>query len=128
VTESEPVSMSCETTFERDLHAVRDRAELGVLFTSLCNRLAADLKRKGYVGRNIGIKLRFDNFQSITRAITLTEPTDDAALIRRTAGQCLKRAPLQRKLRLLGVRVGGLRRAEEMRALAIDSERTLSLF
>ena len=29
VTESEPVSMSRETTFERDLHAVRDRAELG---------------------------------------------------------------------------------------------------
>ena len=34
VTESEPVSMSRETTFERDLHAVRDRAELGAIFTS----------------------------------------------------------------------------------------------
>ncbi len=36
VTESEPVSISRETTFERDLHAVRDRAELGAIFTRLC--------------------------------------------------------------------------------------------
>ena len=34
VTESEPVSMSRETTFDRDLHAVRDRAELGAIFTA----------------------------------------------------------------------------------------------
>jgi DNA polymerase-4 len=47
VTESEPVSMSRETTFERDLHAVRDRAELGAIFTDLCTRVAEDLRRKG---------------------------------------------------------------------------------
>jgi DNA polymerase-4 len=40
VTESEPVSMSRETTFDRDLHAVRDRAELGAIFTDLCERVA----------------------------------------------------------------------------------------
>jgi DNA polymerase-4 len=50
VTESEPVSMSRETTFERDLHAVRDKAELGAIFTDLCERLAEDLRRKGYGG------------------------------------------------------------------------------
>jgi DNA polymerase-4 len=126
VTDSEPVSMSRETTFERDLHAVRDRAELGALFTSLCGRLAADLQRKGYVGRNIGIKLRFDDFQSVTRATTLAEPTADATLIRRTAGQCLKRVPLQRKLRLLGVRVGALARAGAAPAAgAADPARSL---
>jgi len=55
VTESEPVSMSRETTFERDLHAVRDKAELGRIFTWLCEKLAQDLQRKGYVGKTIGI-------------------------------------------------------------------------
>ena len=108
VTTSEPVSMSCETTFERDLHAVRDRTELSAVFTSLCERLAADLSRHGYAGRTIGVKLRYDNFQSVTRAQTLEFHTADAAVIRRTAGLCLKRAPLARRLRLLGVRVGGL--------------------
>ncbi|MDE2220801.1 MAG: DNA polymerase IV [Gammaproteobacteria bacterium] len=105
---SEPVSMSCETTFERDLHAVRDRPELSAVFTSLCARLAADLARHGYAGRTIGVKLRYDNFQSVTRAQTLEFHTADATVIRRTAGQCLKRAPLERRLRLLGVRVGNL--------------------
>ena len=42
VTESEPVSMSRETTFDRDLHAVRDRPELGSVFTELCMKLAGD--------------------------------------------------------------------------------------
>src|SRR6185369_14710353 len=59
VTESEPVSFSRETTFERDLHAVRDRPELSAIFTQLCEQVAADLQRKGYAGRTIGIKLRF---------------------------------------------------------------------
>ncbi len=108
VTESEPVSMSCETTFERDLHAVRDRPELSAVFTSLCERLAADLTRHGFAGRTIGVKLRYDNFQSVTRAQTLEYHTADATVIRHTAGLCLKRAPLERRLRLLGVRVGGL--------------------
>jgi DNA polymerase IV len=126
VTESEPVSLSRETTFERDLHAVRDRAELGALFTRLCQQVAADLQRKGYRGKTIGIKLRFDDFQIITRDHTLTEPTDDAAQIRRVAGLCLKRAPLERRLRLLGVRVGTLTRANE--AQASVTPQTGSLF
>ena len=110
-TSSEPVSMSRETTFERDLHAVHDRAELGALFTRLCREVAADLQRQGYVGRTIGIKLRYDDFSGVTRDRTLDSYTADAALIRRAAGQCLKRAPLGRRLRLLGVRVGGLVRS-----------------
>jgi DNA polymerase IV len=108
VTESEPVSMSRETTFERDLHAVRDREELRALFTQLCLRVAQDLERHGYVGKTIGVKLRYDNFQRATRDQTLDFHTSDATVIRRAAGLCLKRAPLDRRLRLLGVRVAGL--------------------
>ena len=112
VTESEPVSMSRETTFERDLHAVRDRAQLRELFTTLCEQLADDLQRHGYVGKTIGVKLRYDNFQRATRDTTIDGYTNDAALIRRTAGLCLKRAPLERRLRLLGVKVAGLVRSD----------------
>jgi len=108
VTESEPVSMSRETTFDRDLHPVRDRAELGAIFTDLCARVAEDLQRKGYVGRTIGIKLRYDDFRTATRDFTIDHYTDDAKAIRQAAGQCLKRVDLGRRLRLLGVRVGKL--------------------
>jgi len=110
LTHSEPVSISRETTFERDLHAKADRAELAAIFTRLCEQLQADLQRKGYVGRTVGIKLRFDDFRTVTRDLTLPEPVADAAAIRRAAGACLKRVDLKRRLRLLGVRVGSLSR------------------
>ena len=108
VTYSEPKSISRETTFENDLHPVRDKERLSRIFTDLCVRVADDLRRKGYVGRTIGLKLRYDNFKTVTRDRTLDEPTRDAAAIRRAAGECLKRVPLDRRIRLLGVRVGAL--------------------
>ena len=108
VTESEPVTLSRETTFERDLHARRDRDELSRIFTELCTDLADDLQRKGYAGRTIGLKLRYDNFKVVTRDNTIDAPTQDAHTIRRAAGECLKRVPLERRIRLLGVRVSGL--------------------
>jgi DNA polymerase-4 len=107
-TDSEPVSISRETTFERDLSAQRDREELSSIFTELCESLARDLARKGYAGRTIGIKLRFDNFKTVTRDRTIDSPTQDAQAIRRAAGECLKRVELTRRIRLLGVRVGSL--------------------
>jgi DNA polymerase-4 len=108
VTNSEPKSVSRETTFERDLHVRRDRAVLSAAFTALCTRVADDLRRKGVAGRTIGIKLRYQDFRTVTRDLTLPVPTQDASTIRRAAGECLKRVALDKKIRLLGVRVGGL--------------------
>jgi DNA polymerase-4 len=108
VLESAPVSISRETTFERDLHAVRDKAELSAIFTRLCHQVADDLQRKGYQGKTIGIKLRYDDFKCVTRDQTLDMATADPQTIRHTAGLCLKRVPLHQRLRLLGVRVGSL--------------------
>ena len=125
-TESEPVSLSRETTFERDLHAVADREELGRIFTRLCGQVADDLKRKGYVGKTIGIKLRYDNFQSVTRDQTREQHTQDATAIRHTAGLCLKRVDLTRRLRLLGVRVGSLMKLEDWQALDMKAEESLA--
>ena len=126
VTESEPVSMSRETTFDRDLHAVRDRAELGAIFTHLCEKLAEDLQRKGYVGKTIGIKLRYDDFKIATRDQTIDRFTADGKTIRQIGGLCLKRVPLERPLRLLGVRVGALAKAGSTEALALAAGGTSS--
>ncbi len=108
VTHWEPKQMSRETTFERDLHPRVDRDELTPAFTELCQRMAADLQRKGYVGKTVGIKVRYTGFVTLTRDFTLDAYTDDGAAIRRAAGECLKRVPLDRRIRLLGVRVSGL--------------------
>ena len=108
VIRSEPKSVSRETTFESDLHPVRDRERLSQVFTDLCVRVAADLERKGYAGRTVGLKLRYDNFRTVTRDLTLDQPTRNAQTIRRAAGECLKRVALDRRIRLLGVRIGAL--------------------
>jgi len=133
VTFSEPVTISRETTFERDLSAQRDRDALARIFTELCEGLAGDLQRKGYVGRTVGLKLRYDNFKTITRDHTIAAPTQDAATIRRVAGACLRRVSLERRIRLLGVRISGLCRSDEAaaastRAAEAPSAATPSLF
>lgn len=113
LTHQESKSISRETTFERDLHARTDREKLSGIFTELCTHVAEDLQHKGYIGRTIGIKLRYADFQTVTRDQTLPTPTADASIIRRTAGNCLRRVPLEQKLRLLGVRVSNLSRADQ---------------
>ncbi|MGE4337226.1 MAG: DNA polymerase IV [Pigmentiphaga sp.] len=129
VTERERKSVSRETTFSRDLHPVLDREELGSRFTQLCERVADDLRRLQYEGRTVGIKLRYDDFRTVTRDLTLEAGTADARAIRRAAGQCLKRVPLDRRLRLLGVRVGGLGRPGETAVpLASITSTSLPLF
>lgn len=108
VIESVPKSFSRESTFERDLHVRHDRAALSEIFTGLCVRVADDLERKGFACRTIGIKLRYADFQSVTRDITLPFSVSDGPRIRRAAGECLKRVALDRRIRLLGVRASGL--------------------
>lgn len=127
VTSSEPKSISRETTFERDLHPVRDRATLSGIFTALCNRVAGDLQRKGYLGRTIGIKLRFADFHVVTRDLTLPSPTADPAVIRRAAGECLRRVSLENKLRLLGVRASTLSSTVAPQIIAESSQAELPL-
>ena len=114
VTYSEPKSISRETTFDRDLHAVRDKAVLTGLLNELCIALAGDLSRKAYASKTIGIKLRFDDFKIVTRDLTLPAHTMDARSIRRAAGECLKRVDLSRRLRLLGVRAGALAKLADL--------------
>jgi DNA polymerase IV len=111
VISSEPRSMSRETTFERDLHVRHDRPALSVHFTALCKRVSEDLMRKGYVGRTVGIKLRFADFRTVTRDVTLPDATADPTVIRRAATECLRRVVLDRRVRLLGVRVSTLEKS-----------------
>ena len=124
IVESTPRSISRETTFERDLHARQDRAQLSSIFTDLCLRVAEDLQRKGYAARTIGIKLRFADFQTVTREITLPTGIANGEQIRHTAGQCLKRVPMHQKIRLLGVRAGGLSPCTELARSDDSPQRT----
>ena len=108
VTERSPKSRSRETTFQED---VSDWQELARTLAALSARVAADLRSRGYVGRTVGIKLRFADFETVTRDRTLADPTDDAGIVRKAAFECLRRIVLDRRVRLLGVRVTDLSEA-----------------
>ena len=129
VTTQVPQSISRETTFERDLHAVRDREALTHTLQQLCERVAADLVRKGYSASAVGIKIRFEDFRTLTRDMRIARPTQDAAVLRAAARACLKRVTFDKRLRLLGVKTGTLVPKDE--GAAIDEEAlqtTLPLF
>ncbi|MCC6473588.1 MAG: DNA polymerase IV, partial [Burkholderiales bacterium] len=112
-TEREPKSRSRETTFEQDLGDWQDIART---LAALSREVAEDLREEGMRGRTVGIKLRFSDFHTVTRDRTLAEPTDAADRIRRAAFECLSRIALDRRVRLLGVRVGNLERAQPRRS------------
>ena len=136
VTESEPKSISRETTFEHDLDPRRDRETLSRILISLCENLSQDLSRKGYQAKTLGVKLRFDDFRIVTRDKTRADGINDTQTILSTARDCLKRVTLDRKLRLLGVRAAALSRpaqrdvsdADSSPADTISNEKNLRLF
>lgn len=116
VTHSEPVSRSRETTFERDLHPERDWHEIARVLARLAHQVADELGARGYTGRSVGVKVRFADFRSLTRDLALRAPTNDRVLVRRAAFECLARAPLGQRIRLLGVRIAGLQRTGDATA------------
>ena len=114
LTEIERKSVSRETTFEHDLHPRHDRAQLTGILTGLCDQVAADLRTLGVLGTTVGIKLRYADFRILTRDFKLREPLDEPAGLLAASRECLRRAPLDRSLRLLGVRVSALVPSEEV--------------
>lgn len=103
--ERKVVSESRERTFDHD---VRDAATLRAVLARMSGELCDSLRRHGHHGRTIGIKVRLDDFSTVTRARTLPEPTCDAGLVTRVALALLEDYAPQRPVRLLGVRVAGL--------------------
>lgn len=112
VTWRDPKSMSRETTFERNLHPRHDREALGALLTRLAEQVATDLARKQLVARTVGVKLRYEDFRIVTRSLTMPQPTADGPTLRRWAARSLRDIDLDRRLRLMGVRVEGLQSAD----------------
>jgi DNA polymerase-4 len=101
VTEHERKSVSRETTFIQDLR------ELGALkreLWRLSQSVAQRLERAGVVAGTITIKLRYDDFETLTRQMSLDVPTDDDVRIYRAALVLLRQAwECDRAVRLLGV-------------------------
>ena len=99
------VSESRERTFDED---IRDAEVLREELKRMSGELCASLLAHGRRGRTIGIKVRLDDFTTVTRAHTLAQPTCDGELVTAVALRLLREYAPARPVRLLGVRVAGL--------------------
>ena len=109
VTRGEPKSRSREITFQQD---VDDRAILERDLKGLTRDVVDDLVKRGYRGRNVTVKLRYTNFVTRSHGTTVATASDDFDELWALARACLSRFPLERKVRLIGVRVASLERRQ----------------
>jgi DNA polymerase IV len=98
-------SESRETTFDRDLHGL---PQLEPVLERLTGELCETLARAERRGRTIGIKVRFDDFSTVTRARSIDAAVNDSSTVGTVALELLRRLDPRRPVRLLGVRVAGL--------------------
>ncbi|MCC6234525.1 MAG: DNA polymerase IV, partial [Verrucomicrobiales bacterium] len=108
-------SISAETTFRRD---TEDRAELRAVLREHADEIATKLERRRLSASTVQVKVRYGDFTTLTRQISMEEPVVLAREIYRLACHLLARERLVcRPLRLLGVGVSGLveSRAEQLR-------------
>jgi DNA polymerase-4 len=106
VTEHEQKSISQEITFSRD---VGDEAELQRVMHDMSLGVAAELRRSGLCATTVKLKLRWPDFTTPTRQMTLAQPSDDGEQIYSMSRQLFARLwqPGQ-MVRLIGVGVSGL--------------------
>ncbi|MGH8537304.1 MAG: DNA polymerase IV [Gammaproteobacteria bacterium] len=108
VTHREPKSHSRERSFQHD---IGDPETLASVIATLATEVADDLRKDGYGGRTVAVKVRFSNFETHTREKTLDQPADSSDLIRQAALDCLRRVALSKKVRFIGIRVGGIEKS-----------------
>jgi DNA polymerase-4 len=108
-TEREPKSESAETTFAQDV------SDVGVVHDTLHRlavRVCEGLARSGHRGRTVTVKVRLRPFRTFTRSQTLEAPTRDATIVAPLARELFGRVELDAPVRLVGVGLSSLERAE----------------
>ncbi|MEA3239213.1 MAG: DNA polymerase IV [Candidatus Bipolaricaulota bacterium] len=118
ILERQASSVSRETTLAQDIYSI---ARIEQLVRYLARVVASQLREDGLVGKTVRIKVRFPDFETITRQASLNVGTDSARIVEGMAIDLLRRRVdlAGRGVRLIGVGVGRLNRA---------STRQLTLF
>jgi DNA polymerase-4 len=105
-THRDPKSISQEITFSKDTN---DRKKIAGVLQRQSQQVTDSLKRAGFLGSTVKLKLRWADFTTITRQITLTEPTDDQSIILEFVNKLLRHNWDGKMLiRLIGIGISGL--------------------
>jgi DNA polymerase-4 len=103
--ERETKSISVEGTYDADLN---DRRLMEGLLTRQAKEVGTRMRKNGFSGRTVSIKVRLHDFTTLSRSSTLSSPTDDGSTIARVARSLLGDLDTTGGVRLLGVGVSGL--------------------
>lgn len=120
ITESEPKSISCETTFDSDIGNLE---ELLDIMNKLANRLAERISRKQISAQSFVLKIKYDNFENVTRSCTLRDTSyDSATLYKYGELMLIANWDSARKIRLLGMGVNKLELGGDCEQLTLPLE------
>jgi len=110
-------SIGHEDTYAQDLVRIED---LHRELLSLATRVARRLRAHGLEGRTITVKVKYSNFDQVTRSFTLENPTDDGSQLFETAQGLLKKTDAGRRpVRLLGIQVSKLDSTGSLRQVGL---------
>jgi len=119
IPEHAPKSVGNEITFEQDLYKPDD---IRTCLLALTQKVGRRLRKSGYSGRTVTVKIRFASFKTITRSRTLGEPTCLDETIYETVGTIMDSTKLPEGVRLLGVTMSGLQYGGGQTALFTEKE------
>jgi DNA polymerase-4 len=113
-------SVSVEETFDEDL---ADHEEIQRALLRLCDRLASRLHRSGHAGSTVSLKVRFGDFETVSRSATVSDPVEHTPALWDESQALMERVGIGgRGVRLLGVAVTGLVGSAAPRQLSLDSQ------
>ncbi|MFS0893626.1 DNA polymerase IV [Microbacterium sp. 179-I 3D3 NHS] len=107
-TERVEKSIGHEETFDED---IRDRSFLRAELLRLADRVAARLRRAEWEAATVSIKVRFDDFRTVNRSQTLSEPSAVGQRLGEAAQGLFDQIDRRDPVRLIGVRAENLRPA-----------------
>jgi DNA polymerase-4 len=120
----DPKSISHEKTFESDSEDFR---LLDSVILHLTDKVVSRMKKRRFVAGTITLRVRFADFETITRARSVSMPTDDVERIYEVARSLLPRQlAVKKKIRLLGVRVNNLSKSRPADQPSLFSDKDMN--
>jgi DNA polymerase-4 len=119
IPDNEAKSVSVEETYDRDLE---DRDTIETALLAHAQRLSGRLRRSGLAARTVTLKVRYEDFSTITRSVTASAPIDSPRDLYKTARELLASVETGRPVRLLGLGGSGLEMSGEPRQLDLGAD------
>ncbi|MDC7218026.1 MAG: DNA polymerase IV [Spirochaetales bacterium] len=118
-------SLSTEDTFHQD---TTDLVFLRAVLCTMVEKLAYQLRSEGWLTANVTVKIRYSNFDTETRQVTLPYTSSDHTLTKAVLEAFEKLYQRRMSLRLVGVRFGRLVRGSYQINLFEDTQEMMCLY